>query len=246
MNPSLRFGMLVCAVLAAGCGASSKDNGTKAKSAGGWKTLPLVKDNQIDPAWKHTGYGTFVEAACCGLPVLYLQRPDWPEAECLEAWLHQNARAAILPPALGLSGEILPAVNALLARPAPPRPVADGMAQALRLINGTATVSSPISLNSDAFIGVASGATLTQTGIISGPSASELRKVGAGNLVLTAANDHAGSTVVSQGTLTVRNALALIDTAHPELGRHLRHAVRTGVLCCYDPETPTTWDVVGS
>ena len=91
---------------------------------------------RVDIVLSKPGYGTFVEAACCGLPVLYLQRPDWPEAECLEAWLHQNARSAILPPALGLSGEILPAVNALLARPAPPRPVADGMAQALRLING--------------------------------------------------------------------------------------------------------------
>lgn len=91
---------------------------------------------QVDIVLSKPGYGTFVEAACCGLPVLYLQRPDWPEAECLEAWLHQNARAAILPPAIGLSGAILPAVNALLARPAPPRPVADGMAQALRVING--------------------------------------------------------------------------------------------------------------
>lgn len=90
----------------------------------------------VDIVLSKPGYGTFVEAACCGLPVLYLQRPDWPEADCLEAWLHQNARAAILSPAAGRSGGILPAVNELLARPAPPRPVADGIAQTLRLING--------------------------------------------------------------------------------------------------------------
>lgn len=90
----------------------------------------------VDIVLSKPGYGTFVEAACCGLPVLYLQRPDWPEAECLENWLHQNTRAAILSPAAGRSGDLLPAVNELLARPAPPRPVASGIAQALRLING--------------------------------------------------------------------------------------------------------------
>ena len=90
----------------------------------------------MDVVLSKPGYGTFVEAACCGLPVLYLQRPDWPESKCLETWLSQNARAAILPPEAGRSGDLLPAMNELLVRPAPPRPVADGAAQALRLING--------------------------------------------------------------------------------------------------------------
>lgn len=90
----------------------------------------------VDIVLSKPGYGTFVEAACCGLPVLYLQRPDWPEADCLESWLHDNTRAAILPPAAGRSGDLLPAVHELLARPAPPLPVASGVAQALRLING--------------------------------------------------------------------------------------------------------------
>ena len=26
------------------------------------------------------GYGSFVEAASCGVPVLYVARPDWPES----------------------------------------------------------------------------------------------------------------------------------------------------------------------
>lgn len=90
----------------------------------------------VDMVLSKPGYGTFVEAACCGLPVLYLQRPDWPESECLEDWLHQNTRAAILPPAAGVSGDLLPAVEELLARPAPARPRADGIVEALRLING--------------------------------------------------------------------------------------------------------------
>jgi hypothetical protein len=36
------------------------------------------------------GYGSFVEAASCGVPVLYVNRPDWPEAPALVEWLQQN------------------------------------------------------------------------------------------------------------------------------------------------------------
>ncbi|NOX75261.1 MAG: hypothetical protein GXP17_01280 [Gammaproteobacteria bacterium] len=42
------------------------------------------------------GYGSFAEAACIGLPVLYLERKNWPEAEFLIRWLHQNGRCALL------------------------------------------------------------------------------------------------------------------------------------------------------
>ena len=37
-----------------------------------------------------SGYGTFVEATACGTPVLYVERPDWPEEPCLVAWLRQH------------------------------------------------------------------------------------------------------------------------------------------------------------
>lgn len=32
------------------------------------------------------GYGTFVEAACAGVPLLYRARPDWPETAGMAAW----------------------------------------------------------------------------------------------------------------------------------------------------------------
>ena len=35
------------------------------------------------------GYGSFVEAASCGVPVLYVGRPDWPESPALIDWLEQ-------------------------------------------------------------------------------------------------------------------------------------------------------------
>ena len=37
------------------------------------------------------GYGSFVEAACSGVPVLYVDRPDWPESPALTTWLENNA-----------------------------------------------------------------------------------------------------------------------------------------------------------
>jgi hypothetical protein len=37
------------------------------------------------------GYGSFAEAAGSGVPVLYVNRPDWPEAPALVEWLQQHA-----------------------------------------------------------------------------------------------------------------------------------------------------------
>ena len=39
----------------------------------------------------------------------------------------------------------------------------------------------------------------------------------------------------------VRDSINHIEAAHPALGRHLRHAVRTGSFCMYDPDQPTLW-----
>ena len=36
------------------------------------------------------GYGTFMEAACSGTPILYLSRGDWPEQPPLLAWQRQH------------------------------------------------------------------------------------------------------------------------------------------------------------
>ena len=41
----------------------------------------------------------------------------------------------------------------------------------------------------------------------------------------------------------VRAALRHASELHPELGRHLKNAVRTGTWCSYRPESPVRWDV---
>ncbi|MGH9281609.1 MAG: hypothetical protein ACRD0S_01595, partial [Acidimicrobiales bacterium] len=44
-------------------------------------------------------------------------------------------------------------------------------------------------------------------------------------------------------TRRIRDAMARVEAAHPELGRHLRHSVRTGAFCAYDPVTPVSWEL---
>ncbi len=52
--------------------------------------------------------------------------------------------------------------------------------------------------------------------------------------------ERARTTVTSR----IRDALARVEQAHPDLGRHLRASVRTGTFCSYSPERPVSWDVV--
>ena len=44
-------------------------------------------------------------------------------------------------------------------------------------------------------------------------------------------------------TNSIRRALDRISAAHPELGRHLTYALRTGVVCTYRPEHPVAWQL---
>jgi hypothetical protein len=41
----------------------------------------------------------------------------------------------------------------------------------------------------------------------------------------------------------LRDAIGRIEETHPDLGRHLTRAVRTGTFCTYDPEVPVDWTV---
>jgi TolB-like protein/tetratricopeptide (TPR) repeat protein len=42
-------------------------------------------------------------------------------------------------------------------------------------------------------------------------------------------------------TWRIRSAIKKIGEAHPELGRHLEHSIRTGTFCEYRSETPISW-----
>jgi len=74
------------------------------------------------------GYGTFVEAACAGTPVLWLRREDWPEQRCLIDWLEKNVAARELTAAELVSHSVAEALAKLWAMPRPARPEPAGAA----------------------------------------------------------------------------------------------------------------------
>lgn len=44
-------------------------------------------------------------------------------------------------------------------------------------------------------------------------------------------------------TWRIRNAIKKINMAHPALGNHLTHAIRTGNFCAYAPEKAQVWNL---
>ena len=69
------------------------------------------------------GYGTYAEAACNGIPVLYCPRGDWPEEPYLNRWLADHVPLAEVPLGDLLAGRIGACLEPLLSAPRP-RPVA--------------------------------------------------------------------------------------------------------------------------
>lgn len=60
------------------------------------------------------GYGMFVEAAAAGVPVLYVERKDWPEALALTSWLESVAHCEEITSATLRSGDFKTAMQNLL------------------------------------------------------------------------------------------------------------------------------------
>lgn len=88
----------------------------------------------VDAVVTKPGYGTFVEAACSGIPILYLQRDDWPETCHFAAWLGAHARAGMLARERMLPGDFIGALERLWQAPAPVVPLAGGADEAARLL----------------------------------------------------------------------------------------------------------------
>ena len=80
------------------------------------------------------GYGTFSEAACNGIPLLYLPRGDWPEEPFLVEWLEANGRCAPVRREALDDGVLHEPLEALWAVPAPPPPRPEGAEECLELL----------------------------------------------------------------------------------------------------------------
>lgn len=86
----------------------------------------------VDVVVTKPGYGTFTEAACNGAAVIYQRRDDWPEQDCLIAWLLKHARCTEVSAADLIAGNLDQALDRCLQRAVPPTPTFDGADTAAR------------------------------------------------------------------------------------------------------------------
>lgn len=82
------------------------------------------------------GYGTFTEAACNGVRVLYTRRPDWPETRWLCDWLQVHGVSTAMDWAALMRGSFVGPLRVLLALPAKPAAGADGIETAAEELAG--------------------------------------------------------------------------------------------------------------
>jgi hypothetical protein len=75
------------------------------------------------------GYGSFVEAACGSVPVLYVNRADWPESPALTTWLQQHGVCREVSRQALEQGNIAGELENIWNKPQPERLIPDGAAQ---------------------------------------------------------------------------------------------------------------------
>jgi hypothetical protein len=102
-----------------------------------WESLRMPFTDvlrSVDALLTKPGYGSFSEAACNGVAVVYVEREDWPESAYLEAWLKEHTPCLRISQAQLAAGDFFAPLRALCAqaRPAPPRP--DGAEEAARVL----------------------------------------------------------------------------------------------------------------
>ena len=73
------------------------------------------------------GYGSFVEAACAGVAIVYLERPDWPEAPYLTTWLQAHARCRPASQESLRRGDIVSLLEQAWQEPPMPAPTPSGV-----------------------------------------------------------------------------------------------------------------------
>lgn len=83
----------------------------------------------VDAVVTKPGYGTFVEAACAGIPILYVEREDWPETPHFAKWLAVHGRARELKRDRLMAGDFIDVLEELWQNAVPERPAAGGADQ---------------------------------------------------------------------------------------------------------------------
>ncbi|EEF27528.1 conserved hypothetical protein [Ricinus communis] len=89
------------------------------------------------------GYGSFTEAACNGIAVLYVSRKDWPEEPCLVSWLKQAGRCREISREAFEAGQFQQTLDELLALPIKPAAAPTGIDEAASYLLRSMSIASP-------------------------------------------------------------------------------------------------------
>jgi hypothetical protein len=98
----------------------------------GWSFSDVLAS--CDAVLTKPGYGTFTEAACAGVPVLYVTRRDWPEEPHLVQWLQQNTACLEVARDTLDTGNLHELLQRLWGLPRPMPPVPSGANEAARYL----------------------------------------------------------------------------------------------------------------
>lgn len=88
----------------------------------------------VDVVVTKPGYGTFTEAGMVGTPVLYTERPDWPESPHLDNWLAAHTQALGVAPARLLDGSLPDLLQKLFSLPRQQVAQPEGVSQAAEIL----------------------------------------------------------------------------------------------------------------
>ena len=102
-----------------------------------WESLGLPFIDVLrasDALLTKPGYGSFAEAACNGVRVLHVPRPDWPETTCLVEWLRRHGAGAEISRRRLQRGDLGEALEQLMGVDLPPPPRPTGIAEAADFI----------------------------------------------------------------------------------------------------------------
>jgi hypothetical protein len=80
------------------------------------------------------GYGHVTDAACNAIPLLYVERGDWPEEPVLRDWLQRHGRCAPISRSELVRGDIAGPLAELLAQSPRPKVEASGVDQAVDVL----------------------------------------------------------------------------------------------------------------
>jgi len=94
----------------------------------GWNFIDVLRSS--DAFITKPGYCSFAEAACNGVPVLYVTYEDWPEQAGLVQWLPRHVPCAAINAEQFARGDFMNTLNQLLSKPHPTKLAPSGVEQA--------------------------------------------------------------------------------------------------------------------